>query len=93
MSTTTLPKIDAACLVGLACHLGTTKAIEFAEYAATCGELMDDQKKLLLRGWLAVEHLPKDASLEASDLHKCLSALRRAFIEVNEYERRQMHIG
>ena len=65
-----LPPIDAATLVGLSCHLGTSKAIEFADYAESVGELEDVQKKLLLRGWLAVEHLPKDASLEASDLHK-----------------------
>lgn len=81
--------IDAATLVGLACHLGSSKAIEFAEYAASVDELQDVQKKLLLRGWLAVEHMPKDASLEASDMHKCLAALRQAWVVLNEYERRK----
>jgi hypothetical protein len=84
--TNVIPRIDSATLVGLACHLGTTRAIEFAEFATTCGELADDQKKLLLRGWLAVQHLPKDASLEASDLHKCLAALRMAFCTIKYME-------
>ena len=77
-----LPKIDGGTLVGLACRLGVIQAMEFAEFAHSCEELDEAQKKLLFRGWLAIEHLPKDASLEASDLHKCLTALRQAWCRI-----------
>lgn len=78
-----LPPINADILAGLACHMGATKAIEFAAFAAEHEELSDSQKKLLLRGWLAIQHMPGDASLEASDLHKCLTALRQAWITIS----------
>lgn len=81
MSTNQKP-IDAATLVGLACHLGTVRALEFAEYYATIGELDEPQRKLLLRGWLGIQHLPGDATLEASDMQRCLVALRQAWLQI-----------
>ena len=82
-------KIDAATLVGLSCHLGTSKAIELAEFAKEVNHLSDIQQKMLMRGWLAIEHLPKDASLEASDLYKCLSALGLAWQSLAFEEKQQ----
>lgn len=77
-----VPAFDAVTLVGLACRLGSSKALEFVEFEAATQELSPQQRKLLLRGWLAVEWMPHDASLEASDLHKCLTALRQAWIHI-----------
>lgn len=77
-----LPTIDAATLVGLACKLGALRAIEFSEFATSCNGLSDEQKKLLYRGWLAVGSFHKDASLEASDVQMCLTALRQAWLKL-----------
>lgn len=77
-----MKQIDAATLVGLACRLGTMRAIEFAEFARSLHELADDEQKLLLRGWLAIEEMPNDAALEAADLQKCLVALRQAWFKL-----------
>ena len=74
-----LSKINSKILVGISCHLGVGKAIEFAAYARSLEDLTEPQKKLLLRGWLAIQHLPGDASLEAADLHECLRALSVAW--------------
>lgn len=75
-----LTKIDPQTLVGLACHIGAVEAIEFAEFAKSLEELAPEQKKLLLRGYLAIAYLPSDASLERGDLLCCLRALRQAWI-------------
>ena len=82
-----IPIIEGSLLVSMACNLGASKAIAFAEFANESKELTEAQQKLLMRGWLAAEHLPGDASLESSDLHKCLFALRQAWIMLAFYER------
>jgi hypothetical protein len=66
-------------LVGLACRLGCTQAIEFVEFREECKELHQQQQALILRGWLALEHIPREASLERADLLRCLRGLRQAW--------------
>jgi hypothetical protein len=66
-------------LVGLACRLGCTQAIEFIEFREECKELDEQQQKLILRGWLALEQMPREAALERADLLRCLRALRQAW--------------
>jgi len=73
-------KIDGATMVGLACQLGAVAAMDFAEFANSLKELDAPQKKMLLRGWLAIESMPNEASLEISDLRNCLRALRQSWI-------------
>lgn len=73
-------KIDGATMVGLACHLGPVAAVDFAEFARSLEELDQQQVKMLLRGWLAIESMPNEASLEISDLRNCLRALRQSWI-------------
>lgn len=69
---------------GLCCHLGALQAIEFVEFARSLDKLTDQQKKLMMRGWLALEHLPKDASLERSDLLTVLTELRRSWDTIRQ---------
>lgn len=71
--------MTSAEVVGLACHIGPARAIEFVEFARELDKLSDQQRKLLLRGWLALEAMPKDASLERADLLRVLTGLRQAW--------------
>lgn len=67
-------------LVGLACRLGAMQAMEFIDFGKSLGELSEQQRKLLLRGWLALEAIPGDASLERADLLRVLTALRQEWL-------------
>jgi len=67
-------------VVGLACRLGATQALEFVDFGRSLGELTEQQRKLLLRGWLALEAIPGDASLERADLLRVLTALRQEWL-------------
>lgn len=78
--------IDAATLVGLACQIGTADAIEFAEFAKSLNELTSDQQRMILRGYIATTHLPGDASLERSDVLRCLRALRQAWLSLKRMD-------
>lgn len=86
-----MKQLDAQTLVGLACNIGTVAAIEFSEFAESLQELDDQQQRLLLRGYLATTHMPRDASLEADDLRKCLRALRQAWLAIAQENRRVSH--
>lgn len=74
------PKIDGATMVAMACRLGPVAAMDFAEFARSLEELDTQQTKMLLRGWLAIESMPNEASLEIADLRNCLRALRQSWI-------------
>ena len=69
-------------MVAAACRLGATHAIEFAEFGQSLTELDDQQRKLLLRAWLALEEVPHEASLERADLLRVMTALRQAWITI-----------
>lgn len=74
-----MSEINAAALVALACHLGTVQAIEFVEFRESVKALPEQQRKVLLRGWLALESVPRDSSMERADLIRVLTALRQAW--------------
>lgn len=67
-------------LVGMACHIGAFQALEFREFAESIGELTAQQRKMLLRAWLALESMPKDADLERRDLLNVITGLRQAWM-------------
>ena len=73
-------------LVGLACQMGLVDAVSFAEFKESLDELDDGQRKLLMRGWLALGSIRGDSSLERADLVRVLRALRDAWIRLGHPE-------
>lgn len=68
-------------LTGIACRIGPVAALEFAEFERTLEGMEERQRVLLLRGWLAAEVLPKDASLERLLIREVLIALRMEWLK------------
>lgn len=68
-------------LAGMACRIGAAAALELAEFERSLEGMEERQRSILLRGWLAVETLPGDASLERALIRDALAALRMEWLK------------
>lgn len=68
-------------ITGLVCHLGILGAIEFKEFERTLTGLDEHDRNYLLRAWIALEPMPKDAAREKYLLQGALCLLRDKMID------------
>lgn len=79
-----IPMIEGDLLAGLAKTIGPVWAMQLADFRSQCAGLSDREISWLMRAAIAVDHMPRDADVEAMHLMGTIDELRKAWLELND---------